>query len=147
MRGQMAIIAIAFVVVGCGSSGAPAAAQTAATGKIAAACVEQLSDLTNALTDLDSRLSVGMSFAAYGEKVGDVRVAYDRVPFDKLDADCVAGLGKPDEDAFNAYIRAYNIWNDCIKDTACKTAGIETKLQAEWSGATAILAGVKNRLP
>lgn len=99
------------------------------------------------LFELDSRLNVGMNFQAYSEKVADARVAYDRLKFSEMDADCIIGAAQPSEKAMNAYIRAYTTWNDCIGETDCDNDSIKPELQAEWSTATALLAEVKARLP
>jgi hypothetical protein len=133
-----------LVLAACGGR---AAGDTTPPNGVSESCAEAMSGLTDALTELDSRLSVGMAFSAYSDKVAAARVAYDRVDFDEMDTDCILGVGKPEEDAFNAYVRAYNLWNDCIGDTSCSTAAIESELQAEWSTATSLLVGVKGRLP
>ena len=101
----------------------------------AAECRAQLSDFMNALAELDSRLSVGLTFAEYSAQVGDVTVAYDRVPFGQLGAQCVSYVGIPTEDALNSYVKANNIWNGCITDFTCRTNSIDPQLQAEWSAA------------
>jgi hypothetical protein len=88
------------------------------------------------LQELDSRLDVGLTFAAYGEKVGDASVAYDRIPFKKLDFDCTLEVGVPAEKALNLYIEANNIWNDCVSDIYCSNDSITPKLQRKWAQAT-----------
>jgi hypothetical protein len=106
-----------------------------------------MAPLTDTLTDLDSRLNVGLNFTAYSEKVADARVAYDRIPMSDLDSTCIRLIAQPEEDAFNAYVRAYNTWNDCIGDIDCSNDTIESELQAEWSNATDLLTTVRSRLP
>jgi hypothetical protein len=89
-----------------------------------------------ALEDLHSRLGIGLSFQDYSDRVGDVKVAYDSVPFNQLSVACTSGVGVPAEAALNAYIRAYNTWNDCISDDYCSTDSIDSQLQGPWSSAT-----------
>jgi hypothetical protein len=140
---------VLIITAACsGGSATLAPGQTPAppTG-VSQECADATKGLTDALSELDSRLSVGMSFAAYGDKVGAARVAYDKIHFDKLDATCISGVGQPAEDAFNDYVRAYNKWNDCISSTGCSTDSIKGDLQAEWSKATALLDALKKRLP
>jgi hypothetical protein len=110
-------------------------------------CADAVAPFTEALTDLDSRLNVGLNFGAYSEKVADARVAYDRLPISELDTACITLVAQPEEDAFNAYVRAYNTWNDCVGDVDCSNDSIESKLQAEWSKATDLLTTVRSRLP
>lgn len=99
-------------------------------------CRQQLEPLAEALSDLDSRLSVGMNFQAYSDRVGDVRVAYDRVEFDALDDACIRGPGVQLEKALNSYTKAYRVWNTCIGDLDCSTDSIDKLLQQHWARAT-----------
>lgn len=145
MRAALLLIAVAAAACG-GASPAGTPAPTAVPA-VDAACVEAFSDLTDALTELDSRLSVGMNFSDYGERVADSRVAYDRIKVSSLSQSCIATIGQPEEDALNAYVRAYNTWNDCIKKTGCKTETVTPALQAEWTKATGLLKTVKSALP
>ncbi len=114
---------------------------------VSSECAAMMAPLTDVLTDLDSRLNVGLNFSAYSEKVADARVAYDRLPITDLDARCVTLVAQLEEDAFNAYVRAYNTWNDCIGDIDCSNDSIESELQTEWSRATDLLTTVRSRLP
>ncbi len=105
-------------------------------------CSAAFSGLQDAVGELDSRLSVGMNFEAYGTAVADVRVAYDKTDFDNIDlaaADrltCLGGVGMPLEKALNQYVAAYTRWNDCIQDIYCDTDSIDGALQARWGKAT-----------
>lgn len=140
------------VVAGCGGGGESATPASSGTTTESATtveasetetapdfdaelCVEQLGDLHEALTDLDSRLSVGLNFSAYSDKVGDARVAYDRIDFDSLDPVCTLLAGVQLEKALNSYTRAYNRWNTCIGDYECDTDSINGSLQKEWARA------------
>lgn len=99
-----------------------------------------------ALEDLDSRLNVGLNFANYSERVGDIRVAYDRIGFEDLGAGCIEHVGVHAEDAMNAYIRANNVWNDCISDIDCTNDSIRADLQAEWADATDLIVKARDGL-
>jgi hypothetical protein len=109
-------------------------------------CPDEVIDLVETLEDLDSRLSVGLNFAAYSERVGDAQVAYDRIDVQDLDSGCIEHVGAPAEDAMNAYIRAYNIWNDCIGDIECENDSITPDLQAEWADATGLIQEARDGL-
>jgi hypothetical protein len=63
--------------------------------------------LIAALSELNSRLSVEMPFADYGQKVGDARVAYDALDTTSLAAGCVSVVGVPAEKALDVILQAY----------------------------------------
>lgn len=109
-------------------------------------CPDEMVEFVEALQDLDSRLNVGLNFQAYSERVGDARVAYDRIDIDELGSGCVEHVGAPAEDAMNAYIDAYNTWNDCIGDIDCDNDSITPDLQAEWADATELVQGASDGL-
>lgn len=137
-----------LLLAACSSAPSLAPGQTPGPpGSVSQACADALEDLTDALFELDSRLNVGMVFAAYSEKVADARVAYDRLKPAELDADCLRGVGSPAEDVMNEYIKAYSTWNDCITKTGCTNDSIMSELQAHWAKATSTLAEIKKRLP
>jgi len=102
-------------------------------------CPDEVVEFVETLEDLDSRLNVGLNFQAYSERVGDSRVAYDRIDIQDLGSGCIDHVGSPAEDAMNAYIRAYNTWNDCIGDIDCDNDSITPDLQAEWAEATELV--------
>lgn len=138
-------LAIALVLAACGGAVAPggdAEAETeepppdVAPAAVESECSDQLGDLIAALEELDGRLDVGLNFQTYSEKVGDASVAYRRVDFEDLGANCSERVGLPAEEALNAYIRANNTWNDCIQDVDCDTDSITADLQEEWGDAT-----------
>ena len=110
-------------------------------------CVAAMTPLVSGLEDLDSRLSVGLNFAAYSTAVADLRVLYDRIKVANLDPDCVSLVGVPAENALNDYTAAYTIWNKCVSSFSCTNASIDTKLQAQWSKATAIITALRATMP
>lgn len=141
------LVAGALVLAGCGSTGLAPGETRRPPDSVSQECADKLAGLTDALFELNSRLSVGIAFAAYGEKVANARVAYDKIKFNDLDPDCILGVGQPAEAAMNEYVNAYTTWNDCIQKTGCNTDSIQPQLQASWLTATATLAAVKGRLP
>jgi len=106
-------------------------------------CTTATADLMAKLKDLNSRLNIGLNYQDYGEKLGDVQVAYDG----SIDAivdmggDCVMTVGGPLENAFNQYIQVKNIWSKCISDYNCEFSEGETnqRVQNRWAKATKIL--------
>jgi hypothetical protein len=128
-----------------GSGVGPTATPTAQT--VSSACATVLGPFIDTLEDLDSRLSVGMNFAAYSEKVGDARVAYDRIDFSSLDATCIDGVGVRAENAFNEYVKAYTAWNNCVSDVDCDNDSVTPTLQGHWSRATEFLNDIAARMP
>jgi hypothetical protein len=120
---------------------------TAGSARVSQQCKDQTSGLTDALQELDSRLSVGMNFSAYSDKVAAAKVAYDKLPVSALDATCLSLVGSPEETALNEYITAYNTWNDCVSDVDCKNDSITPTLQGHWSKATDLLNNIKKSLP
>lgn len=105
-------------------------------------CSRTFAALQDKLGALDSRLSVGMNFEAYGNAVASARVVYDRTDFGSIDLPevdrltCLGGVGVPLERALNQYVAAYGTWNDCIQEWGCDTDSIDGDLQARWSKAT-----------
>jgi hypothetical protein len=130
-----------------GPTPTPTPVPTPTPAIVSAECVEELQGLLDELTDLNSRLGVGLNFSAYSERVGDVRVEYDRVDFEDLDPLCITEIGVPLEDAMNAYVEAYTAWNDCIGDTDCENDSVTPTLQKHWAEATEFLDAAERGLP
>ncbi|MEV5002003.1 hypothetical protein [Nocardioides sp. LML1-1-1.1] len=135
------------------ASAASAAAVAASQSAVAEAqfnkCTEATATLLAAAQQLNSRLSVGLSFADYGERVGDVQVAYD----DSIDAilatptECLTGVGAKLEVALNRYREVKDLWAECIDDYSC-TFGegeVNKRVQKKWAAAsTAIERATSN---
>lgn len=112
-----------------------------------AACEEELGDLMDALGEINSRLDIGMALSEYGERVGDVIVAYDQVDVGDLEEGCRTEVAVPAEDALQEYIVAQQRWNRCIFDQAdCELSDIEVKLQDRWTAAALQLEVARSAL-
>jgi hypothetical protein len=147
----IAAILAGLLLGACGESGptdeekkAAADARTKATklarqaesaAALATGCQQDLGGLIKALRNTGSRLDVGLTFADYSTQVGQISVAYDRIPFKQMDFECISPAGVKAEKAFGSYTDAYNQWNDCISDLYCDTDSIESDLQGNWSKA------------
>jgi hypothetical protein len=148
MRLLAVVLLVGTIMAGCGGSSSQAPGATAAPPEsVSGSCVTAMKGLTDALFALNSRLSVGMNYAAYGQAVGDAKVAYDKIKIPDLDAACLSGVGKPAEAALNEYLAAYTVWNNCIGTSGCTNDSIKSKLQDHWATASTLLAPVKKLLP
>lgn len=99
---------------------------------VAISCRQQLGGLLQALRNTGSRLSVGLPFAEYSNQVGQISIAYDRMPIGRMDPECISVTGVKAEQAFNSYTKAYNTWNDCISDLYCDMDSVDLELQDAW---------------
>lgn len=156
----IALAALLLTVSACGasSSGRTESEESAAEDRAAAAaekkaeqtavhkeCVDVTGKFATKLGELDSRLSVGLPFAEYGKKVGNARVAYDQLLKTAkrqggISNKCINRVGTPLENALNAYVDAYNVWNKCMNDYNCTFEGdILKQAQTSWSKATRLI--------
>jgi hypothetical protein len=153
----LAALVLVLTLSACGGSIAPGAGDASGTANPTASapaqttppgpiCPRPVVRFVDALTELDSRLSVGLNYANYSDHVGDARVAYDRIDVKDLDLDCLTDVGAPAEKALNYYIDAYKIWNDCVGDIYCSNDDIRSKLQRKWAQATAKIDKAKAAL-
>jgi hypothetical protein len=153
MKVRALLAGLSLALTACGGSLAPSlnpsraptptsVPATATPTPAALDCGPEFTAFVGALTELDSRLSVGLNFENYGTLVGTARVAYDRVPFSTMSSDCLA-VGADAEAALNDYVDANNIWNDCIQAPSCTNDSIKAKLQAKWADATKLISKVK----
>jgi hypothetical protein len=85
---------------------------------------------------LDTRLSVGLTYADYTSEVADIRVVYDQTPFGEVDDfDCLGDVGVPLERALNQYAKAATRWDECFEDIYCENDSIQGELQEHWTKA------------
>lgn len=146
-----AVVLLAAVVIGCGDSGPTAEEKREAAEQkekaeekkeeaVAKAeadkCQGQVGDFLLSLEELEARLEVGLNYDEYFEEVGNVQVAYNRIPINQMDEGCLTLVGVPSENAFNAYREAANIWEDCFEELSCETSNIDPEIQQEWAKAS-----------
>ena len=141
------ILAVTMALAACGGAASIPPSATPQPDVVSVACVDSVGPFVEALQDLNSRLNVGLNQAAYSEKVGDVRVAYDRIDWTEVEALCITQVGKPAEDAFNAYVRANSAWSKCLQARNCNYDKVRPRLQKEWASATELLDAIEKRLP
>lgn len=110
-------------------------------------CKGQLGDLLSALKQIDGRLDVGLSYQALGDRLGDVAVAYNAIPFRKLSPPCVGRVGIPLEAAYNQYNKSHTKWGACIDDFSCSVEGAKlAELRAHWSKASRLIGRAQRAL-
>jgi hypothetical protein len=110
-------------------------------------CIANLGPFIDALREMDSRLNIGLNYGDYGDFLGDVQVEYDKVDIEGAAAipGCI-DVAADAEKAFNAYIKASNIWQKCFEDLDCDNDEITPRLQQHWSKATRLLEDVDEAL-
>lgn len=120
-----------YVAVACAAAAAAAIAACAGDNSGSANdCRERTQPVMEAVQELNSRLDIGMNQDDYSSKVGDVKVAFDRVSSEEVSAECrkaISELGR----AVEAYAEASAEWNDCITSSYCS----EPDLQPHWDRA------------
>jgi hypothetical protein len=152
LPGSCCIALAAVLCSGCGGPSAAARAQARAAdfallapelkdrlstqaAAVKTACENQAGAFLNSISDLDSRLDVGLSFDEYSSAVGDANVEHDRVVPSSLHGNCLSAAAA-DESALNFYINAENTWSDCFSNDYCTTDQIEPQLQKQWAKAS-----------
>jgi hypothetical protein len=144
---KLSAVLLLILLVGCGDPESPAAG-VKPESRSGRECAEVLSDLLEALQDIDSRLAVGLQYEAYGEKVGDARVAYDQLDTDYFTdhEDCLAA-GADLESAINEYAMASQKWDRCIQQYSCdfKSDALPT-LRKHWTRAGEFIQDAKDAL-
>lgn len=140
------LILVALALVGCAgpsvASAPPSASASAALPPTAVAsaasaqpaCREALGPLLDAITDLDSRLAVGLTRDAFSGYVSDISVIEGRMDTTALRAihtGCYSA-GTTLSGILRAYILANDTWRDCTDDC-------DATVQAFWGQASAEL--------
>ena len=104
-------------------------------------CEDQMGALLEALKQIDGRLDVGLTSADLGNRLGDVAVAYNDIPFRQLAPECVDRVGIPLEDAYNEYTKSKTKWDACIQDFSCSVEGPKlAELRRHWTKASQQIA-------
>lgn len=142
------LLGLALILSGCGDQRSVAAGTATALpvrerpGVPAStrACRAQLHGLLGSMDDLRGRLAVGLSYGAYLHEVKAVQAAYDGIPVDRLELDCLVKAGTPAERALNLYLAAANTWGDCLTSASCDSESVEPKLQRKWALASSRLS-------
>lgn len=114
------------------------------------ACDAVYGDLIDALSEVDSRLSVGLNVVTYAEVVGNAKVEYDKAveaSGEETDARCLA-VGVASEVAITSYIEGAREWNSCIKfpRTCKRDGGLDALVQPHWDAGGQAVSKAKELL-
>lgn len=109
-------------------------------------CQTQLGSFVASMDSLRRRLAVGLTYDQYVAEVRGIRSTYEKIPFDRVEIDCLSTVGTPAEQAFNRYIEAANDWGDCVSEAGCSSATVEPTLQRRWRIASHFLSGADEGL-
>ena len=123
--------------------------QAAKAAKLAEDCEDSVGPLLDELEELNSRLDIGLTYDEYTDRVGDVKVAYDKADFGDAGEDelrCITEVGLPAEKAFNQYAKAAATWQECFDDLDCDNDSIQPDLQRRWSRATTFVERARDNL-
>ena len=101
-------------------------------------CEQQTRSLLAGLEGLESRLAIGLAYQEYLRRVGDARVAYDRIPVNDLDLRCINAVA-PAEKALRTHLEAAEVWTKCVRDRDCEHDSSRLKLRRKWKKASSQL--------
>lgn len=142
----------AFLLAGCGDGGSGSTGTATITSRAtttakeprekdakqkppsgaAGPCQSQLGGFVASMDSLRRRLAVGLTYDQYVAEVRGIRSIYRKIPTDRVEIDCLSGVGTPGEKAFNGYIEAANDWGDCVSEAGCSSEVVEPVLQRRW---------------
>ena len=108
-------------------------------------CQQQTRNLLAGLEGLESRLAIGVDYQEYLRRVGDARVAYERIPVNDLDLRCINAVA-PAEKALRTHLEAAEVWTKCVGDRKCENDSIRRKLRRKWKTASSQLAESRQAL-
>lgn len=100
----------------------------------------------NALDDVDTELDFGVTFSRYRTLLEKAERLYKRVRVKTESYSCVQYVGVPAERALNAYIRAYNGWQQCLNNLTCDSPTSDHFRQRQWRTAHANIQRATNNL-
>ncbi len=98
-------------------------------------CQQQTRNLLAGLEGLESRLAIGVDYQEYLRRVGDARVAYERIPVNDLDLRCINAVA-PAEKALRTHLEAAEVWTKCVGDRKCENDSVRRQLRRKWKTAS-----------
>jgi hypothetical protein len=102
-------------------------------------CGSELDPFIDTISELDSRLDIGLSYDEYTNEVADMKVEYDKIDFDAVsDAgiECLQSAGLPAEQALRQHVKAAQAWSECFDDFNCENDTVKPELQRLWAKAS-----------
>lgn len=83
-------------------------------------------------SDLDSDLSVSITFGEYTQRIRTLLKLYHRIPFSRETLACISNVEVPAEQALHHFVTAQTIWSTCVPRGGCD-ANHEAQLQRQWA--------------
>ena len=105
-----------------------------------------MGELLTSLENLDGRVTGGLQYATYSQRVERVRTLYGRVAYKDLAFDCLTKVGLLAEAALNSYAKADSIWHGCVTDPGCDMPGTESEVRRRWRDASRSVRDAKRGL-
>lgn len=157
MRGLLGVLLVGLVAACASSAPAPSLSPSPSPTAIASptpeldasfkACEEAVGPVLNALSEIDSRLSVGLNLMAYTTLVGDAKVQLDKLVEASTDGECSqvavqAGL------SVVGHMAALDAWSKCVRfpRVCTREGGMDQQVQPLWAEAGKALALAKDAL-
>jgi hypothetical protein len=109
----------------------------------ASSCLDEIGPFLTALDEINSRLDVGLNVGDLSTRLGDAKVEYDKIDIENATSAC-GDVASDSEDAYNAYLKSVNEWNDCIQSDYCTPA--TPQMQKQWLKASVLLTGIHSTL-
>lgn len=109
----------------------------------AAACSREVGDFVDVLSEIDSRLNIGVNLGELGTHLGDAQVEYDAMDASAAVAAC-GNVAAKAENAFTHYVKSYNAWQTCIDSDYCEPA--TPRMQTLWQKASRTLGEINSKL-
>ena len=151
---------LSILAAGCGGD------REKAQQEARADCEGEIGPFMQQVTDLDSRLDLGLAYTEYSEHVGDAKVAHDRINLksevlrdDSDNSTNCLNAAVAAEGALDQYIKAQRTWNECVFGEGlhfdeecgkclydCSVDDIEAIIRANWSAAHKSLDSARKRL-
>lgn len=131
MRKVRAVAALPLAAVGLVACGSSASSRAAAAYN---ACKTGTQAAFSALSDFNSRMSVGMNLESYTTQVGNLKVVVDHLHAQPVATSCQPVVAQLNA-AVDQYVRGVTVWNYCTQASFCDSASTAT--QPFWTEATA----------
>ncbi len=114
-RLSLALLATGLMIVlSQGALAATFSSSTASAATRGGVCPRTVVSLVNALTAIDGRLDVGVSYSQFQELLSRAHVADVRIAAGTGSYACIQNVGLPAERALNAYSHFYKSWSRCL---------------------------------
>ena len=148
MRKWMAIVLIGLVACSGNGDGPSGPAAKEPPPGVGPECEEEAGKFADGMQALNSRLSIGLTFEDYRDRVSDLQVTFDRDMSGvngRVSEECAKQVTSPLAKAYAFYQSAFDKWNRCVRQL-CEFATVKPKLQALWARATEVIQKARTAL-